>query len=214
MPDLAPAQAIATSLKRLVSGKHRSGLPKAGTITVLAILLSGCAGVKIATVSTEDYIAQRRGDILTTNKLSASARYTLTSLAIAPEQCAKDIPHCSSRLTELWNLDTEQRMATLAEIWTQEALRLQGRRNARPDFSTELFDAYLQSARYAYAYLFFTDRRPGDRAFEDRQTQVRDYYNYAVQQATMLLFAKYHDTSYAFQKTIEIGRWRIRDDLS
>lgn len=212
--NLAPVQAIATSLKRLVSGKHRSGPHKAGAITVLAILLSGCAGVKIATVSTEDYIAQRRGDILTTNKLSASARDTLTSLAIAPEQCAKDIPHCSSRLTELWNLDTEQRMATLAEIWTQEALRLQGRRNARPDFSTELFDAYLQSARYAYAYLFFTDRRPGDRAFEDRQTQVRDYYNYAVQQATMLLFAKYHDTSYAFQKTIEIGRWRIRGDLS
>ncbi|XOT95033.1 alpha/beta hydrolase, partial [Alcaligenes pakistanensis] len=182
--------------------------------TFLALLLSGCAGVKIATVSTEDYIAQRRGDILTTNKLSASARDTLTSLAIVPEQCAKDIPHCTSRLTELWNLDTEQRMATLAEIWTQEALRLQGRRNARPEFTVELFDAYLQSARYAYAYLFFTDRRPGDRAFEDRQTQVRDYYNYSVQQATMLLFAKYHDTSFAFQKTIEIGQWRIRGDLT
>ena len=187
---------------------------KLATISLLSLALTGCAGVKIATVSTEDYIAQRRGDILTTHKLSASARDTLTSLAIVPEQCAKDIAHCTTRLTELWNIDTEQRMAALAEVWTQEALRLQGRRNARPDFSVELFDAYLQSARYAYAYLFFTDRRPGDRAFEDRQTQVRDYYNYSVQQATMLLFSKYRDTSYAFQQTIKLGPWHIRGDLS
>lgn len=32
------------------------------------------------------------------------------------------------------------------------------------------------------AYLFFTGRAAGERAFEDRQTQVRDWYNYAVQQ--------------------------------
>ena len=52
--DLAPVQAITTSLKRVVSGGHRGGLHKAGAITFLAVMLSGCAGVKIATVSTED----------------------------------------------------------------------------------------------------------------------------------------------------------------
>jgi hypothetical protein len=48
-----------------------------------------------------------------------------------------------------------------------------------------------RSARHAYAYLFFTARKPRDRAFEDRQTQVRDYYNYAVQQAITGLFSRY-----------------------
>jgi hypothetical protein len=48
-----------------------------------------------------------------------------------------------------------------------------------------------RTARHAYAYLFFTARKPRDRAFEDRQTQVRDYYNYAVQQAITGLFRRY-----------------------
>ena len=37
--------------------------------------------------------------------------------------------------------------------------------------------ALMETARHAWAYLFFTGRAPGERAFEDRQTQVRDWYN-------------------------------------
>ena len=48
--------------------------------------------------------------------------------------------------------------------------------------------AWMESARHAYAYLFFTRRDPSERAFEDRQTQARDWYNHAVQQASILLF--------------------------
>ncbi len=47
---------------------------------------------------------------------------------------------------------------------------------------------WIEVARYDYAYLFFTRRSPGERAFEDRQTQVRDWYNYAVQQAVTKFF--------------------------
>lgn len=46
---------------------------KACAILGLAVC-AGCAGVKVSSVSTQDYIAQRRGDVLTTGWLSASAR--------------------------------------------------------------------------------------------------------------------------------------------
>ncbi len=49
--------------------------------------------------------------------------------------------------------------------------------------------AWLEAARHAWAYFFFTERKPSDRAFEDRQIQVRDYYNHAVQQAVTGMFA-------------------------
>ncbi|KAG1534044.1 hypothetical protein G6F50_015674 [Rhizopus delemar] len=51
-------------------------------------------------------------------------------------------------------------------------------------------DAWLEAARYAYAYLFYSGRSPSDRAFEDRQTQVRDYYNYAAEKAAVVLFVR------------------------
>lgn len=49
-------------------------------------------------------------------------------------------------------------------------------------------DAFLQSARHAYAYLFFTARQPAERAFEMRQVQVIGFYNFAVQRAVSRFF--------------------------
>lgn len=56
--------------------------------------------------------------------------------------------------------------------------------------SDAALDAWLEAARYAYAYLFYSGRSPSDRAFEDRQTQVRDYYNYAAEKAAVVLFVR------------------------
>jgi hypothetical protein len=53
---------------------------------------------------------------------------------------------------------------------------------------TATLDAYLEAARASYAYLFFTPRKPGERALEDRQSQVRDVFNHATERVTTLLF--------------------------
>lgn len=37
-----------------------------------------------------------------------------------------------------------------------------------------------QSIRYSYAYLFKTQRAPQDRIFDNRQVQIRDFYNLAI----------------------------------
>lgn len=158
----------------------------------LVALLSGCAGVKTVSIDTADYISLRRGDILTTGELSASSYAALQVIGLSDRSCQKHPTACRDRLKHSIGLGNEQRMATLAELWLQHALES---KNATGNTSTLLkqqLDAYLEAARYAYAYLFFTERTPQSRALEDRQTQVRDYYNFAVQQAVTGMFNHYH----------------------
>ncbi len=76
---------------------------------------------------------------------------------------------CRSQLTENIGLDDEQRMSALAELWLQEALTMDQKINEGV-LGADVLNAYLESARYSYAYLFFTQRSPGQRALEDRQT--------------------------------------------
>ena len=78
--------------------------------------------------------------------------------------------------------------------------------------------AYLQSARHAYAYLFFSERTASERALEDRQTQVRDYYNYSVQQAVTRLFDEQQqdlrDTlDHSGNFSVHSGSWHISGKL-
>src|SRR5699024_1659275 len=75
---------------------------------------------------------------------------------------------------------------------------------------------WLEAARHAYAYLFFTGRAPGERAFEDRQTQVRDYYNHAVQQAVIGLFQRSNGNPASAEpgQVAHMQAWTITTDLS
>src|SRR5690606_10880560 len=81
----------------------------------------------------------------------------------------------------------------------------------------------LQSARQAYAYLFLTERRPDERALEGRQMQVRDYYNFAVQQAVTHLFKSRveqqpldEDGRRVGAPRVQVGTWtmRVRSELT
>ncbi|MBB1652932.1 MULTISPECIES: esterase/lipase family protein [Delftia] len=178
---------------------------------LLVLACAGCAGVKVSSVSTQDYIAQRRGDVLTTGEPSAAASDTLAVLGLDVKGCRTATPSCISALRNGGGLDSERRLATLSEIWLLHALALQGRGPMDAHGRDMLLDAYLQSSRYAYAYLFFSPRSPGERSFEERQTQVRDYYNYAVQQAVTGLFER--DRTAQAQADdgtpLQVGDWRI-----
>jgi pimeloyl-ACP methyl ester carboxylesterase len=177
-------------------------------------LCAGCAGVKVSSVSTQDYIAQRRGDALTTGRLSASAREAMAVLGLNAQDCRKDRDACTRSLATMEGLDSERRLATLSEVWLMDALAIEKQRPVGQDDTDRLLDAYLQTARAAYAYLFFTPRSPSDRAFEDRQTQVRDYYNYAVQQAVTRLFEQYRGHPPEPGAPVAAGPWRIQGEMS
>lgn len=162
-------------------------------LLILSIALAGCAGVKVSFVSSSDYMALRRGDVLTTGDLSVYTGAALQVVGIDKKICDDDGAACRKALMETIGLHSENRLSALAELWLQEAILL----DLQPTDAEHLdgiVNAYLETARYAYAYLFLTKRKPDMRALEDRQSQVRDYYNFAVQKTLSTLFEYYGKT--------------------
>lgn len=184
---------------------------------MLALTLSGCAIVSVGSVSSEDYLSARRGDVLTTGKLSASARTALQVVGIDEARCNSNILACRKALIASAGLGDEQRLSALSELWLQEALQYEEMQKLEPVNDTlkaATLSAYIESARHAYAYLFFTDRSPDLRAMEDRQAQVRDYYNFSTQQAVVGLFNRYRnqlEKSVSQEKTylLDFSPWKV-----
>ncbi|HRN61174.1 MAG TPA: alpha/beta fold hydrolase [Luteimonas sp.] len=159
---------------------------------LLVHALAGCAllrefspAVVMQPMTQGEYIALQRGDLLTSGELSALTAQTLRVAGLEPATCAADSAACRQVIGDARGIIEERRLSALSELWLQRSLALQADAAAGEDARLQ---ALMESARHAYGYLFFTARTPGERAFEDRQTQVRDWYNYAVQEASTLLF--------------------------
>ena len=176
----------------------------------LAVLsaLSGCAGVTVSSIEPRAYVAQQRGDVLSTGRLSDPTAETLRALGVDASTCELNPARCRAAIVDSKLVSDEPRLSALAELWLQRALRLTraGKDQVHPD---AIRDAYLETARHAYAYLFFTARRANQRAFEDRQTQVLDYYNFAVTDAIGLIFPRYQGRPPASPAVLREGEWQL-----
>ncbi|MQP76991.1 alpha/beta hydrolase [Stenotrophomonas sp. MYb238] len=182
------------------------------------LLSSGCAMVKIKQVTPADYAMLKRDDVLNSGRLSALSRESLSVIGLTPGQCAKDLHACRRTVADIDGLPTEQRLSTLAELWMQEALALapKARMGEPAALSDAALDAWLETARYSYAYLFFSGRTPAERALEDRLTQVRDYYNYAAEQTAAVVFQQVRARALEgadYRSPVQVGRWTIRSDF-
>ena len=60
-----------------------------------------------------------------------------------------------------------------------------------------------KSIRYSYAYLFQTERAPQDRIFDNRQVQIRDFYNLAIAHLIQI-YAERYKTKEAGQR-LQVG---------
>lgn len=180
-------------------------------LLLLTGLLSNCAMVSVSNVDSRDYVKQRRGDVLTTGELSQYTGTVLQILGQNERSCQRQAADCAEMLSTAMGLTSEQRLSAMSELWLYQALWYGKPRNK--DILAEL-DAYVMSARYAYAYLFYSGTAPYNRLFEDRQTQVRDYYNFAVQQAATMLFAQQQRRWLEESTTIlQTNSWQLRSLL-
>ena len=193
-------------------------------VFIALLLLSGCAtlrqfgpSVQVATVTPGQYIALKRGDILTSGRLSAATIETLRVAGLDETTCAKPGLPCIEAMEASIVVREEDKRSALAELWLQQAMALpvpKAKRETTPamrvadaGFQPRL-DAWMHVARQAYAYLFFTERTANQRGFEDRQTQVRDYYNLAVQEAAVMLFDAYSSHQAGNDRSrLQLGRW-------
>lgn len=182
---------------------------------LVASLLSGCAMVTVSSLGPQQYIAMRRGDILSTGRLSAATRDTLRIAALDEGACQQTPQACIDSIATVPGINIDQRLASLSELSLQMAMAQTSANNT--SWSDAQFDLWLRTVRYAYAYLFYGQRTAGERAFEDRQTQVRDYYNYAAQELATALFRRGAiDTDADNRDPAKqvIGNWTIHIDLS
>ncbi len=193
-------------------------------IVTALLLLNGCAtlrqfgpSVQVASVTPGQYIALKRGDILTSGRLSAATMETLRVAGLDETTCAKPGLPCIEAMEASIVVREEDKRSTLAELWLQQAMAMPAPKQKRgtttamrvadPSFQPRM-DAWMQVARQAYAYLFFTERTANQRGFEDRQTQVRDYYNLAAQESAVMLFDAYSSQSVRNKEgRLQLGRW-------
>ena len=147
------------------------GLMRFLILVLMVALSTGCAAlrpaVKVRSVTPGEYIAARRGDMLTTGKLSAATRETIRVAGLDEGACRKPSQSCIQSLAEIEGLADEERLLALSELWLQKAMAMPRETRATRSDNVRL-SAWLEIARHAYAYLFFTERTPGERAFEDR----------------------------------------------
>ena len=148
------------------------------------VCLSGCAGVKVSTLDTEQYMELRRGDVLTRGELSSYTGSALQVLGLERETCEDDGEPCRAALYTTTGMSQERRLSALSEMWLYEAMLREKQKAGTAAISA----AYLEAARFAYAYLFHSERPMSMRTLEERPTQVRDYYNFSVQQALSKIF--------------------------
>lgn len=157
------------------------------------------------------HLAAQRDDILRSGKLSAASREALLVLGLDANACMTDSRSCLGRVEASREIEDERRLAALAELQLADALAADRTRKSEA-FPLSLLDRYAEVARSSYAYLFFTARDPGERAFEDRQTQVRDFYNYATERLASIVFERRGDATEMRFETwhARLGAMRLR----
>jgi pimeloyl-ACP methyl ester carboxylesterase len=152
---------------------------------VMALGLNACAMVDVSQVKTHDYVNEQRADVIGTGRLSDRTVQALNVVALTVDSCQRAFTTCTDTVAHSPGLNDEQQLSALAELWLGKAIKID---QAASPMTDQALDAYLQSARYAYAYLFYTELSPADRAFALRQVQVIGFYNFAVQRAVTRFF--------------------------
>ncbi len=180
----------------------------ARVVVVVALLcLNACAMVGVSHVKAHEYANQQRADIIGAGRLSDSTVQALNVVALTADSCREKFVDCADTITHSPGLNDEQRLSSLAELWLGRAIDTDHAKNDEAMDAATL-DAFLQSARYAYAYLFHTERPLAERAFDLRQVQVIGFYDYAVQRAVSRFFQALPQLGPQWTRT-ELAGWDV-----
>ncbi|WP_240141397.1 hypothetical protein [Nitrosomonas sp. HPC101] len=103
-----------------------------GFLVVASLLLSGCAvlhefkpAVQVAAMTPGEYITLKRGDVLTSGKLSVATLETIRVAGLDDGVCAKpEAADCIHALSDVRGVAAEQRLSALSELWLNQAQTL------------------------------------------------------------------------------------------
>lgn len=163
-------------------------------------LLTGCQVVSVKSQGINVTIANERESILTRNKLSEASLNVLSMTGREANICSDQPEECIRELQQIPQVQDEQLLSTASEVYLAKALNFENSSDCKIGILTSTkseekqqlqqvnYDKCLdqqlymldKSIRYSYAYMFKTKRAPQDRIFDNRQVQIRDFYNLAL----------------------------------
>ena len=194
-------------------------------ITLLStMVVGGCQVVSLKQQAIDVTIANERNSILTQNKLSEASLNVLSMSGKEAKVCSQTPNECIADLHKIPQIQDEQLLSTASELYLAKSMALSDSFECKVSKLTKhkseddqkiiqknyenCLDQQLEnldkSIRYSYAYLFKTARKPQERIFDNRQVQIRDFYNQALTQLVNVHSLRNPTTN--ITPTIKIGK--------
>lgn len=195
------------------------------------IALNGCQVVSLKQQAVDVTLANERNSILTQKKLSEASLNVLSMSGKEAKICMQSPNECIADLHKIPQIQDEQLLSTASELYLAKAMSLSDSSECKisklskhkPDDEQKLIqqnyercldqklEALDKSIRYSYAYLFKTSRQPQERLFDNRQVQIRDFYNQALTQ--LVNGHRLRNPSTNLTPTIKIGKSTYTIDI-
>ena len=195
------------------------------------IALNGCQVVSLKQQAVDVTIANERNSILTQKKLSEASLNVLSMSGKEAKICMQSPNECIADLHKIPQIQDEQLLSTASELYLAKAMSLSDSSECKisklskhkPADEQKLIqqnyescldqklEALDKSIRYSYAYLFKTSRQPQERLFDNRQVQIRDFYNQALTQ--LVNGHRLRNPSTNLTPTIKIGKSTYTIDI-
>ena len=188
------------------------------------LLLSGCQVVSVKNQALNVTIANERDSILSRNKLSEASLNVLSMTGREAKICTESPESCVDEIKQIPQIIDEQLLSTASELYLAKAIELENSAECKISLLTKHVSQERQQAqqvsyekclnqqlymldksiRYSYAYMFKTKRGPQDRIFDNRQVQIRDFYNQSIAKLVNTYYLRYKPTEVTSQ--IKIGQ--------
>ena len=195
------------------------------------IALNGCQVVSLKQQAVDVTIANERNSIVTQKKLSEASLNVLSMSGKEAKICMQSPNECIADLHKIPQIQDEQLLSTASELYLAKAVSLSDSSECKisklskhkPADEQKLIqqnyescldqklEALDKSIRYSYAYLFKTSRQPQERLFDNRQVQIRDFYNQALTQ--LVSSHSLRNPSTNLSPTIKIGKSTYTIDI-
>lgn len=198
---------------------------------VITSVLSGCQVVSVKEQALNVTLSNERDSILTRDKLSETSLNVLSMTGREAQICIDQPEECVKDLKKIPQILDEQLLSTASELYLANSLQnaksaecntsvlsktqSQEKQQLQKQNIQKCLDQQLsmldKSIRYSYAYLFKTERAPQDRIFDNRQVQIRDFYNLAIAHLIQR-YAERYETKRSGQR-IQVGNSVYSIDL-
>ena len=192
----------------------------------VGLLLSGCQVVSVKSQALNVTIANERDSILTRNQLSEASLNILSMTGREAKTCSNKPDECVTELQRIPQIQDEQLFSAASEIYLAKAIELdksaecksglisnvqsKDKQQQKVQAQQHCLDQQLimldKSLRYSYAYMFQSKRGPEDRIFDNRQVQIRDFYNQSIAKMVSV-YAMRHKPS-QMPQSIQVGQSR------